>query len=117
MQCMRKLCGAAVQSFATGPDGGRNASFHGTAEGFPSSAKPYEGKTIGQANQTNGINAHFSDPSFGGAADAAVTFASNNSIVDGKAVRIRRVTGLLRRGSAGRDAPRNQLILGASAIR
>lgn len=72
VQCMRKLCGAGVQSFATGPDGGRDARFHGTAERFPSRAKPWEGKTIGQAKHTNGFNAHFSDPSFGGTANAAV---------------------------------------------
>lgn len=72
VQCMRKLFGAGVQSFATGPDGGRDARFHGTAEAFPSRNDPWRGKTIGQAKHTNSINAHFSDPDFSGTVDSSV---------------------------------------------
>ncbi len=32
VQCMKKLVGAGVQSFSTGPGGGRDALFVGTAE-------------------------------------------------------------------------------------
>jgi hypothetical protein len=71
VQVMRKLCGSGVQSFATGPDGGRDARFHGTAERFPSTTAPWMGKTVGQAKHTNSINAHFSDPDFSGLADGS----------------------------------------------
>lgn len=65
-QAMRKLFGAATQQFATGPDGGRDALFEGTAELFPSRASPWVGKTVGQAKHTLATNAHFSDPDFSG---------------------------------------------------
>ena len=32
VQCAYKLFGSGVQGFAAGPDGGRDARFHGTAE-------------------------------------------------------------------------------------
>lgn len=64
VQCMKKLFGAGVQSFASGPDGGRDALFTGTAERFPSVAEPWTGTTIAQSKHTLATNAHFSDPDF-----------------------------------------------------
>jgi hypothetical protein len=72
VQCMRKLFGAGVQSFATGPDGGRDALFVGTANLFPSAASPWTGTTIGQAKHTIATNAHFSDPDFSGDGKSSV---------------------------------------------
>lgn len=72
VQVMRKLFGPGVQSFATGPDGGRDALFHGTAERFPSTNSPWVGKTVGQAKHTNAVNDHFSNPNFSGPTDSSV---------------------------------------------
>jgi C-terminal domain 12 of the ABC-three component (ABC-3C) systems len=58
------LLGAAVQGFATGPDGGRDAKFVGTAELHPSKTEPWKGTTIIQAKHTNGYNKTFSDADF-----------------------------------------------------
>ncbi|MDH5676675.1 MAG: hypothetical protein OEZ06_31445 [Myxococcales bacterium] len=58
------LLGAGCQGFATGPDGGRDAKFVGTAEEHPSKAEPWRGTTIIQAKHTNGYNKSFSDPDF-----------------------------------------------------
>lgn len=72
VQMMRKLFGAGVQDFAAGRDGGRDALFNGTAERFPSTTKPWSGKTVGQAKHTNGLNAHYSDPDFSGTTASSV---------------------------------------------
>lgn len=72
VQVMRKLFGAGVQDFAAGRDGGRDALFNGTAERFPSTAKPWNGKSVGQAKHTNALNAHYSDPDFSGTAPSSV---------------------------------------------
>lgn len=72
VQCMRVLFGDGVQSFATGPDGGRDARFHGTAAKFPSPAAPWTDITIGQAKHTNAINAHFADSDFSGTTKSSV---------------------------------------------
>lgn len=58
------LLGVGVQGFATGPDGGRDAKFVGTAELFPSTTGPWIGTTIVQAKHTNGYNKTFSDSEF-----------------------------------------------------
>ena len=58
------LLGAAVQGFAVGPDGGRDAKFLGTAELHPSRAEPWKGTIIVQAKHTNGLNKRFSDSDF-----------------------------------------------------
>jgi hypothetical protein len=60
----KRLFGIGVQGFATGPDGGRDAKFVGTAELFPSKAEPWKGITIIQAKHTNGYNKTFSDGEF-----------------------------------------------------
>lgn len=58
------LLGAGVQGFASGPDGGRDAKFVGTAELLPSTAAPWKGTVIIQAKHTNGINKSFTDSDF-----------------------------------------------------
>jgi hypothetical protein len=60
----QQLFGIAVQGFSTGPDGGRDAKFVGTAEQHPSKAEPWKGTTIIQAKHTLGYNATFSDSDF-----------------------------------------------------
>ena len=50
----QRLLGIAVQGFAKGPDGGRDAKFVGTAELHPSKAAPWVGTVIVQAKHTNG---------------------------------------------------------------
>ena len=60
---MRVLFGDGVQSFATGPDGGRDARFHGTAAKFP--VQPRLGRYCRRPGKTyNAINAHFADSDF-----------------------------------------------------
>jgi hypothetical protein len=72
VQCARKLFGTGVQAFSTGPDGGRDALFEGTAENFPSKTEPWTGTTVIQAKHTLGTNQHFSDKDFGGTAASSV---------------------------------------------
>jgi hypothetical protein len=60
----QRLLGIAVQGFAQGADGGRDARFEGTAELHPSTANPWTGKTIIQAKHTNGYNRSFSESDF-----------------------------------------------------
>lgn len=60
----QRLLGIGVQGFATGPDGGRDAKFIGTAELFPSSTGPWVGTTIIQAKHTIGYNKSFSETDF-----------------------------------------------------
>lgn len=60
----QSVLGIAVQGFAKGPDGGRDAKFVGTAELFPSKADPWIGTTIIQAKHTNGYNKNFSESDF-----------------------------------------------------
>lgn len=61
-----ELFGIAVQGFADGVDGGRDARFEGQAQVFPSTAAPWSGITIIQAKHTSGINRSFSDLDFFG---------------------------------------------------
>jgi hypothetical protein len=60
----QRLLGIAVQGFATGTDGGRDAKFVGVAEIFPSKSSPWNGTTIIQAKHTIGYNKHFSESDF-----------------------------------------------------
>lgn len=60
----QRLLGTAVQGFAKGPDGGRDAKFIGTAELHPSRSAPWVGTTIVQAKHTNGYNRNFSESDF-----------------------------------------------------
>jgi hypothetical protein len=60
----RKLLGISVIGFAKGPDGGRDARFHGTAQLHPSTAAPWVGRVIIQAKHTNGYNKAFMESDF-----------------------------------------------------
>jgi hypothetical protein len=60
----RHLLGVSVKGFASGPDGGRDAKFVGTAELHPSQAGPWVGVVIVQAKHTNGYNKSFSETDF-----------------------------------------------------
>ncbi len=60
----QNLLGISVQGFSSGPDGGRDAKFVGTAELHPSMADPWSGTTIIQAKHTNGYNRSFSETDF-----------------------------------------------------
>lgn len=60
----QRLLGMAVQGFAKGPDGGRDAKFVGMAELHPSKSAPWVGTVIVQAKHTNGYNRSFSELDF-----------------------------------------------------
>jgi len=60
----QELFGPALQGFATGPDGGRDAKFVGTACAFPNASFPWTGTTILQAKHCNGHNQSFSENDF-----------------------------------------------------
>lgn len=60
----QKLFGVATQGFTTGPDGGRDAKFIGTAETYPSKVAPWKGITIIQAKHTSAINKCFNEKDF-----------------------------------------------------
>lgn len=60
----REILGMGTREFCTGPDGGRDALFHGIAEIYPSSQSPWNGKIVVQAKHTSGINEKFSDKQF-----------------------------------------------------
>lgn len=77
------LLGPGVQGFSKGPDGGKDARFHGRAERFPSAAAPWDGRIIVQAKHTDLINSKFSEPDFSG--DAA------SSVLSKEVPRIRRL--------------------------
>lgn len=78
------LFGVAVQGFATGPDGGRDAKFIGTAELHPSRVEPWKGTTIIQAKHTNGYNKTFSDADF-------VSDSSETTVIGEELPRIKRL--------------------------
>lgn len=65
------LLGPGVQEFATGPDGGRDAKFVGTAQMFPSTASPLSGNFIIQAKHTTNPIGKFSDSDFSGDSDSS----------------------------------------------
>lgn len=60
----KELLGMATQGFSTGIDGGRDAKFVGTTNGFPSKFAPWTGTVIIQAKHTNGYNKKFSESDF-----------------------------------------------------
>lgn len=60
----QRIHGIAVQGFAKGPDGGKDAKFIGTSENYPSQRSPWSGTVIIQAKHTNGFNKHFSESDF-----------------------------------------------------
>ncbi|MBI9112752.1 ABC-three component system protein [Maridesulfovibrio ferrireducens] len=60
----QELFGISTRGFATGPDGGRDARFDGTANIYPSNSSPWTGTTIIQAKHTYGINKSFTESDF-----------------------------------------------------
>ncbi len=80
----QRLLGISVQGFATGPDGGRDAKFVGTAELHPSRASPWIGTTIIQAKHTLGYNRSFSETDF-------YNPTAKNSILAGEISRINKL--------------------------
>lgn len=60
----QELLGISVQGFATGPDGGRDARFEGTAQLHPSISEPWKGRVVIQAKHTNGLNKSFTESEF-----------------------------------------------------
>jgi len=58
------ILGFATIVFTKGKDGGRDAKFEGTANEFPSRAKPWSGKFIIQAKHTTNPTASYSDADF-----------------------------------------------------
>lgn len=82
----QNLLGIGVQGFSTGPDGGRDAYFEGTAERHPSMADPWIGRVVIQAKHTNGYGKTFTDSDF---------FSPNGSksIIAEELPRVRRLIG------------------------
>jgi hypothetical protein len=78
-----QLLGPAVQPFSTGPDGGRDARFEGTAKEFPNATAPWAGIFVMQAKHTEHPFAKFSDSDFSG--------DSENSILTKELPRIKRL--------------------------
>lgn len=64
--------GDGVQSFSTGPDGGRDARFEGTAAKFPSEANGLVGRFVIQAKHTEHPFAKFSDSDFASDAESSI---------------------------------------------
>jgi hypothetical protein len=62
--CVNAFLACLFKGFSSGPDGGRDAKFVGTAELHPSAAEPWRRTVIIQAKHTNGYNRHFSDSDF-----------------------------------------------------
>jgi hypothetical protein len=80
----QRLLGVAVQGFAKGPDGGRDAKFVGTAELHPSQAGPWVGIVIVQAKHTNGRNRSFSELDF-------YRTSSENTVIGKEVPRIKKL--------------------------
>lgn len=80
----QRLLGIAVQGFAKGPDGGRDAKFVGTAELYPSATGPWVGTIIVQAKHTNGYNRSFSESDF-------YSTTSENTVVGKEIPRIKKL--------------------------
>ena len=66
LEICQALLGEGTRGFSEGPDGGRDARFDGTTNGFPSLAAPWKGTTIIQSKHTNKTDASFSDSDFSG---------------------------------------------------
>lgn len=60
----QKILGVGCKTFSTGVDGARDSWFTGTAENYPSKAKPWSGTFNIQAKHTKTFNASCSDNDF-----------------------------------------------------
>lgn len=83
----QRILGMSAQSFAKGPDGGRDAKFTGTAELFPSKSSPWVGTTIIQAKHTNGYNRNCSEHDFYNKENKT----SPNTVIGGELIRIKKL--------------------------
>ena len=72
VEICHEILGPGIQEFASGPDGGRDAKFEGTAKDFPSDAQPYSGKFIIQAKHTENPTAKTSDAEFSGPGESSL---------------------------------------------
>ncbi|MCP3960757.1 MAG: tetratricopeptide repeat protein [bacterium] len=59
-----EILGFGTISFSSGPDGGRDAFFEGTAQRYPSEVEPWAGKFVIQAKHTERADASCSDSDF-----------------------------------------------------
>jgi len=59
-----RILGKGTSVFSVGRDGGRDASFEGCANCFPSEKAPWQGKIIIQAKHTTSLNSSCSDSAF-----------------------------------------------------
>ncbi len=59
-----RILGTGTINFSAGPDGGRDATFTGKAENFPSKSAPWDGRFIIQAKHTEKHGAKCSDYDF-----------------------------------------------------
>jgi hypothetical protein len=75
-----KLLGQGITGFAKGRDGGRDAKFEGTTNGFPSFSGPWTGVTIVQAKHVDKVEGSYSDKDF---------FGNKNSVLNEEIPRIR----------------------------
>ena len=71
IEICRYLLGDGIQGFSSGPDGGRDGRFEGTAALVPSTASPHSGRFVIQAKHSENPVAKFSDTDFSGAAASA----------------------------------------------
>ncbi len=83
IEIAHELLGVGVQGFATGPDGGRDGKFFGTARAFPSTADPISGITILQAKHVSKPVAKFSDSDFSG--------ETKSSIISEEVIRVKKL--------------------------
>lgn len=72
VELCHELLGAGVQKFASGPDGGRDAKFEGTAQEFPSRVAPWSGTIVIQAKHTLDAIGKFSDADFSGTSATSI---------------------------------------------
>ena len=63
--CEKQL-GTGTVDFTTGPDGGRDGRFNGTADNYPSNSEPWSGRFIIQSKHTEDHSASCSDNKFHG---------------------------------------------------
>lgn len=59
-----ELFGMGAETFADGPDGGRDSRFEGLAQCYPSTSRGWDGLTVIQAKHTINYNSKFSDSDF-----------------------------------------------------
>lgn len=74
--------GEGTHAFAKGPDGGRDGSFDGKAQFYPSAAEPWEGKIIIQAKHTTDLNACCADNDF---------FKNDSSVINKEICRLNKL--------------------------